>query len=119
LYIAYPAQIAQIGQKPAPFDGIVHRLVRQKQFHLTTSSAAKMLYLPVKVLADATAVSHRIVNRWVQSGWLRGVNRGGRLLFIEFDSLPRLIEGRPHLGVDLEALRALAIEQDAEPDATP
>ena len=79
--------------------------------------ATEMHYLPVKVLADVTGVSHLTVNRWVQSGWLKGVYREGRLLLIEFDSLPRFIESRPHLGVDLESLRALIVEQDGESDS--
>ena len=78
-----------------------------------------MLYLPVKVLADATGVSPLTVLRWVQSGWLRGVNRANRLVLIEFDSLPRLLNGRPGLSLDLKALRALAIEQDGEPLSGP
>ncbi|MFO0825799.1 MAG: hypothetical protein U0792_22215 [Gemmataceae bacterium] len=76
---------------------------------------AMMLYLPVKVLADATGVSPFMVLRWVQSGWLRGVNRENRLVFIEFDSLPRFAEGHPSLKLDLAALRALATEQGDEP----
>jgi hypothetical protein len=86
-----------------------------------------MLYLPARTLPEAVRVSHLTVNRWIQSGWLKGVDREGRRgpavgvsakdVLIEFDSLPRFVEAHPDLGVNLEALRAFAVEQDAAPGA--
>jgi hypothetical protein len=85
-----------------------------------------MLYVPSQNLAEAVGVWHGTVNRWIQSGWLRGVDREGRRgaaisvsdrdVLVEFDSLPRLIEAF-HLEVDLDRLRASAIEMDGESEA--
>jgi hypothetical protein len=84
-----------------------------------------MLYVSSQKLAEAVGVSPGIVNRWIQSGWLRGVDREGRRgaaiwtsdreVLVEFDSLPRLIEAF-HLEVDLDRLRTSAIEKHGESD---
>lgn len=87
-----------------------------------------MLYVAAVKLAEAAGVSYQLVNRWVQSGWLRGVDGAGRHglaipvgardVLIELDALPRLIADR-QLPVDLDHLKGFAIERLAEPAAAP
>lgn len=80
-----------------------------------------MLFLPAEKLAEAVGVSHHLVNRWIQSGWLRGVDpegnkgsaisTGRRGVLVEFESLPRLIACH-HLNISVEELRAFALERN-------
>jgi len=80
-----------------------------------------MLYLPAQKLADFFGVSHLTVNRWIQSGWLKGVDIEGRRgaaiwvsareVLVEFESIPRLIEAR-NLDLNLEELRAFVVVRD-------
>ena len=74
-----------------------------------------MLYLSAKVLAEAVGVSYQMMNRWIQSGWLKAVDREGEKgpairvsakdVLVQFESHSPFVESRPGLCVNLEALR--------------
>ena len=83
-----------------------------------------MLDVPAEKLAELLGVSPSMVNRWILRVVVGGMKNGGSgvrrfrssggTILVEFDSIPRLIEGH-HLNVDLEYLRAFIVEYDAEP----